>query len=204
MAVTKAGIIKRIIVYGSLFAALNQFSPACAATLYYNTKRPAVVEANQKEDIPKDFGALEYLLLANSFAHRGAKSGYNCVEYAEATFHAYQKLARENNRGDISDKIRIVFGDLIDGKRVGRHAWLQYKDKNDDVIDFETTTFVPKLKIKEVKWLVQLNDVNQFYSRINQINMVSSRGSASMKPTKELIFYPGGGARIVYEEYIRK
>jgi len=204
MAITKAGIIKRVIAYGSLLLALNQFSPVCVTTLHYNTRRPAVAKVEQKEKIPEDFGALEYLLLASSFAHKGSKEGYACLDYTESTFHAYQKLARDSDRGDLSDKIRIVFGRVQEAKERGQHVWLQYINKNGEVEDFETTAYMPPLKIKDVRWLIQMDDVNRFYQKILRTDMVSGWGSASMKPTMEFIFYPGGGARIVYEEYIRK
>ncbi len=204
MAITKAGIVKRIIVYGSLLAALNQFSSACMTTLYYNTKSPAVAKVEQKEKVPDDFGALEYLLLAKSFAHKDAPDSYACVEYTESTFHAYQKLVKDNNRDDLSDKVRIVFGKVDDGRKKDQHAWLQYINDEGDIEDFETTAFMRKLKIRDIRWLIQMQDVNSFNLKVVRTDMVSDWGSAFKKPTSEFIFYPGGAARILYETYVQK
>lgn len=205
MAVTKNGIIKRVLAYGSLLAVLNQFSPACVTALYYNLKKPAVVDFEMKEKVPMDFGALEYLLMANSFAHNGAKKGYACVEQTEATFHAYQRLARENKRDDLHNKVRLVHGVVDDGFGVGEHAWLQYMGKDGEIQNFEAGSFfIPEAKANSIRWLVKIGRTNKLHARVLRTDMVSGWGSATKIPTADFIFYPGGGLRIAYNHYFIK
>ena len=61
-----------------------------------------------------------------------------------------------------------------------------------------------RLKIMDIRWLIQMQDVNWFNLKVVRTDMVSDWGSAFKKPTSRFIFYPGGAIRIIYENYVQK
>lgn len=202
-------IIKKTLIYSSSILLLNQVMPACwitSETLGEKYRGHKISQKRLEEHVKdyefeKDFNAFDYLIIANEITHKEKKFYFECLELTNLTFNNYIKLIKKNNREDLKKKIRTVIARTeYEKNKFINHMWIQYKDKNNVIRNFEIT-INPKfdsnsLKNKEIREILK----NSIDNQINKRHLAYSLwGKKVVIPNLNSLIIPGGALLMYYD-----
>ncbi len=167
--------------------------PSLVMTFYESKIKPAPEEIGGYGRLSPDSTARDYVDLANllvkaTAAEKNPLHEVDCKDYALATRDTYLVLIKEDQRGDLEEKIRVVAGIPPTASGFG-HVWLEVEENN-QFLPYEPDSASPNK-----------SRINGDIDKEGWTMTRSFNGSTLFHPTLESFFYPGGLARLMYNAY---
>jgi len=121
--------VKKILLIGNILFFINQFGQYPYFSFYNHLKTNFKKEIDYSTftNLSKKYDALDFLNLSTEEVQKIKEGNCFCGDYANETFDVYMELVEINNRSDLTDKIRLAAGSVIEKKGLSGHVWIEVK-----------------------------------------------------------------------------